>query len=91
MSLALAAPDDGNKRMTGGARLTLRELEVLVSLAEGDGAKATAERLCLSTQTIKNHLINAYRKLGVCSLVGAYRKLGWLQTDAIESALRLVS
>lgn len=45
--------------------LTDREREVLAMLADGLSAREIAERLFLSTSTIKTHLHNLYDKLGV--------------------------
>jgi len=47
--------------------LTPRELEILRALAEGKSNKEMAESFWLSAQTIKYHLTNIYRKLGVRS------------------------
>jgi NarL family two-component system response regulator LiaR len=45
--------------------LTDRELEVLVLLAEGLTNQQTAQRLSISQSTLKFHMTNIYRKLGV--------------------------
>ena len=47
--------------------LTERELDVLNALTDGLSNKAIGKRLCLSEQTVKLHLTNVYRKLGVSS------------------------
>lgn len=46
-------------------RLTMRELEILRLTAEGKANKEIAAMLCISEDTIKMHLRNLYRKLGV--------------------------
>jgi len=46
-------------------QLTDRELEVLVQLAEGLTNQQTALKLSISTSTLKYHMNNIYRKLGV--------------------------
>lgn len=46
-------------------QLTDRELEVLVILAEGLTNQQSARRLSISTSTLKFHMSNIYRKLGV--------------------------
>jgi DNA-binding NarL/FixJ family response regulator len=46
-------------------RLTARELEVLRLVAEGRTNGRVAEALSVSEQTVKFHLCNIYRKLGV--------------------------
>jgi NarL family two-component system response regulator LiaR len=45
--------------------LTDRELEVLVVLAEGLTNRQSAHRLSISQSTLKFHMANIYRKLGV--------------------------
>jgi NarL family two-component system response regulator LiaR len=46
-------------------QLTDRELEVLVLLAEGLTNQQSAQRLSISQSTLKYHMNNIYRKLGV--------------------------
>jgi NarL family two-component system response regulator LiaR len=46
-------------------KLTDRELEVLVLLAEGLTNQQTALKLTISTSTLKFHMNNIYQKLGV--------------------------
>jgi len=46
-------------------RLTDRELEVLVLLAEGLANQQCAQRLSISVSTLKFHMNNIYEKLGV--------------------------
>jgi len=48
-----------------GGVLSVREQEVLHELAQGLGNREIAERLFVSQDTIKSHLRNVYRKLGV--------------------------
>jgi DNA-binding NarL/FixJ family response regulator len=45
--------------------LTQRELEILLLVAEGASNGAIARRLWVTEQTVKFHLSNVYRKLGV--------------------------
>ena len=55
----------GAMRETDGhALLTPRELEVLVTLAEGMTNKAIARRLNISLHTVKFHVESLFRKLG---------------------------
>src|SRR3954470_14177466 len=54
--------------------LTPREVEVLRALAGGQSNKRMAREFWLSEQTIKYHLTNIYRKLGVSSRTEAVRQ-----------------
>jgi DNA-binding NarL/FixJ family response regulator len=54
--------------------LTPRETEILRALAEGHSNKQMAQQFWLSEQTIKYHLTNIYRKLGVGSRTEAVRQ-----------------
>ena len=74
------------------AGLTERELEILRALAEGLANGQIAKRLWLAEQTVKFHLTNIYRKLGVSSRTEAVRwayRHGLLEAslDAAEPAL----
>jgi RNA polymerase sigma factor (sigma-70 family) len=53
------------------AALTPREREVLTCLAEGAGRQEVAERLHLSSHTVRTHLQNLMAKLGVHSTLEA--------------------
>jgi two-component system nitrate/nitrite response regulator NarL len=55
-------------------RLTTREHEVLGMIAEGLSAPLIADRLTLSTATIKSHLQTLYDKLGVNDRAAAVAK-----------------
>lgn len=53
------------RRMSGeSTRLSQREHEVLLLLAEGDGTGAIAKRLHMSESTAKSHIAKIYQKLG---------------------------
>lgn len=54
-------------------RLTRRELEVLALVSTGTPNAEASRRLDVSLATIKSHLTNAYRKLGVNNRVEATR------------------
>lgn len=54
-------------------RLTRRELEVLRLVADGRSNRQVAEVLWVTEDTVKFHLANVYRKLGVSSRADAAR------------------
>lgn len=56
--------------------LSAREKEIALLLYEGINNNEIAERLFLSTNTVKVHTSNLYRKLGVSNRVQAMRFLG---------------
>jgi DNA-binding NarL/FixJ family response regulator len=61
---------------TGAARaagLSEKEVEVLAELAQGKSNRQIAQTLWLSEQTVKFHLRNVYRKLGVANRTEALR------------------
>jgi len=65
---AAAAEANGN-----GAGLSGREVEILQGVARGLSNRAIASELWLSDQTVKFHLHNVYRKLGVNNRTEAAR------------------
>lgn len=54
--------------------LTVRELEVLQQIAEGSSDRRIAESLHISEHTVRSHIKNLYRKLGVSSRAHAVAK-----------------
>jgi len=54
--------------------LTRREQEILALVAEGLSNSETAKRLWVTEQTVKFHLSNIYRKLGVSNRTAATRR-----------------
>jgi DNA-binding CsgD family transcriptional regulator len=66
---ALEDADDGLD-----SALTPRERDVLLRLAEGCSNTDTAERLCISEHSVKFHVQNVCKKLGVNSRVAAVVK-----------------
>ena len=67
------AEQDGSNRAARPAGLSEKELAVLVELCHGHTNKQIALRLWLSEQTVKFHLRNIYRKLGIKSRTEALR------------------
>ncbi len=64
---------EGAPRQSGGAVLTDRELTILKLVAEGLSNLDIANRLFVTEQTVKFHLSNIYRKLGVGNRTEATR------------------
>lgn len=56
--------------------LTLRERAVLELMAKGLRQRQIAEELSIKMETVKKHIKNAYKKLGVHNKVDALRKAG---------------
>lgn len=72
------------------AGLTARELAVLVLLAQGLTATATAHRLGCSPHTVHKHTTNLYRKLGARDRVTAVleaQRQGLIGTGAVHAGL----
>jgi DNA-binding NarL/FixJ family response regulator len=63
-----------------GRGLTRRELEILQLLAEGHSNAQLARMLWVTEQTVKFHLSNIYRKLGVSNRTEASR---WAQVQGV--------
>lgn len=87
-SLFVARPNE--QRLAGRAvgldepKLTRRELEILKLVSEGRSNRQVAELLWVTDQTVKFHLANVYRKLGVRSRFDAAR---WaLEHGVLETA-----
>ena len=47
-------------------KLTQRELEVLLLIAEGKNNKEIGDELFISEKTVKNHVSNIFKKIDVC-------------------------
>jgi DNA-binding NarL/FixJ family response regulator len=67
----LGAPDEG--AVTEDTGLTKREIEMLKALARGLSNHAIGKEMWVTEQTVKFHLRNIYRKLGVSSRTEAAR------------------
>jgi DNA-binding NarL/FixJ family response regulator len=61
----------GRAASAGRAALSARELDVLEALATGESGAAAAQRLCMSPNTLRNHLARAMAKLGAHDRLGA--------------------
>ncbi len=53
-----------------GARLSIREREIVALIAQGCKNKQVAEKMFISEQTVKNHMRNIFYKLGVSDRLG---------------------
>lgn len=83
-----AVPDGAAPAPRSGG-LSEKEVAVLVELCHGYTNKQIAARLWLSEQTVKFHLRNVYRKLGISSRTEAARyayRTGLAATLTVESA-----
>jgi PAS domain S-box-containing protein len=72
--------------LTPDPHLTGRQREVVNLIASGLSTAEVARELTLSTETVRNHLRNAFRKLGAHTRVGAVvaaRRLGLLAAPAL--------
>ena len=69
---------DTDRDVAGAAGLTKRERMVMRSVALGHPSRTIAEELWVTEKTVKFHLTNIYRKLGVTS-----------RTEAAHAAYRL--
>jgi DNA-binding NarL/FixJ family response regulator len=65
--------------------LTRRELEILRLVAEGHSNSQLAQMLWVTEQTVKFHLSNVYRKLGVANRTEASR---WAQLNGLLPSQR---
>jgi DNA-binding NarL/FixJ family response regulator len=70
--------------------LTLREREILALLSEGLDNDAIATRLHLSAHTVRTHVANILRKLGVRSRAEAARVALRAGAEAEVSVLRIM-
>lgn len=50
---------------------TVREIDVLTFLVNGDSNNVIAEKLCTTNHTVKAHLTQIYKKLGVTNRTSA--------------------
>jgi DNA-binding NarL/FixJ family response regulator len=73
-----------SERRSVGFRRSLypSEIRVLTCLADGETRDNVALELGVSRTSVNHALAGAFAALGVPSLVGAYRALGWLAVPA---------
>jgi DNA-binding NarL/FixJ family response regulator len=69
----LGAPEEGEGVVAEETGLTKRELDMLKALARGLSNQAISKEMWVTEQTVKFHLRNIYRKLGVSSRTEAAR------------------
>ncbi len=77
----LPHPGGSQRRRAEPSPLSKRETEALRILAQGKRYKAIAAELAVSTSTVRTHLHNTYRKLGVDDRAQAVLRateMGWL-------------
>ena len=60
-----ASPDEPGNHQAEKPTLSNREHEIAACVAQGMKNKEIGEKLFISEQTVKNHLHNAFQKLGV--------------------------
>jgi TolB-like protein/DNA-binding CsgD family transcriptional regulator len=65
--------------------LSRRELEIAEAYAAGAGHRDISERLCIAPTTVRTHLQNIYRKLGVSSKIDLFRVLEDASTGCPKS------
>ena len=70
---SVPAPREAECSAPAGPELTPRETTILKAVAGGRTTKAISEDLWLSEHTVKFHLTNIYRKLGVSNRSAAVR------------------
>jgi DNA-binding NarL/FixJ family response regulator len=73
---------------SGGPELTPRETTILLAIADGRTTKAISRDLWLSEHTVKFHLTNIYRKLGVSNRSAA---VGWAYENHLAASARPLS
>jgi DNA-binding CsgD family transcriptional regulator len=69
--------------------LTLTERRVLSHVAAGRGNAAIAESMCIAIGTVRKHLENAYRKLGVTTRVAAIARMRGSDAPGLDMRERL--
>ena len=70
---AFGLPEESGRRRAKAAGLTERETVILEALARGLPNEQIGKELWIAEQTVKFHLTNIYRKLGVANRTEAAR------------------
>jgi DNA-binding NarL/FixJ family response regulator len=70
---AIGLPEVDEQSLGKAAGLTERELSILKAVAQGLSNAAIGKELWVTEQTVKFHLTNIYRKLGVANRTEATR------------------
>ncbi len=86
--MTVGLPQPSETTNTNAAGLTKREVPILELIAQGHSNREVADSLSVTEQTVKFHLTNIYRKLGVTNRTGAARaaySLGLVQSPAVDS------
>ena len=86
---ALGMPEVSEVAMARAAGLTERELTIIKSVARGLSNQAIGKELWVTEQTVKFHLTNIYRKLGVANRTEAARwayAKGFIESPVYELA-----
>lgn len=65
LDLVLDKAGDSLAEIADASGLTRREIEILAHVSRGETNDEISESLCISSHTIKTHLYNIYRKIGV--------------------------
>jgi DNA-binding NarL/FixJ family response regulator len=79
---------DDDERAARDAKLTDREIAILRCLARGQSNKVIGNELWVTEQTVKFHLTNIYRKLGVANRTEAARaayRLGLVESPVLSA------
>jgi DNA-binding CsgD family transcriptional regulator len=71
------------------SHLTLSERRILHAVAGGHGNAEIAESLCVAESTVRKHLENSYRKLGVSNRMAAVARLGGADAESVDLQSRL--
>lgn len=71
LRLAMQQREESREAQAALARLTPRERDVLQALADGLNDREIGQRLSISTETVRTHMVNLLAKLGVESRLQA--------------------